>query len=192
MRWTADPNRELVGRQFGSLFVLEETARTPRPNGKSSDRSWLCECQCGARVIRTSPSLAARHHNPSCGCVLAEKNRARQRTHGFAGNGREPMRAEYNSWKGIKVRCTNPKVPCYKHYGGRGITMCDRWSSFENFYADMGPKPTPKHSIDLINNNGNYEPANCRWATAFEQIHNRRVSRKNRVPSASQGIAETN
>lgn len=74
----------------------------------------------------------------------------------------------------MKTRCSNPNVDNYKHYGGRGVTVCERWlHSFESFLADMGKKPSPQHSIDRINNDGNYEPDNCRWATKLEQIHNR-------------------
>lgn len=71
-------------------------------------------------------------------------------------------------------RCINPKVPSYRHYGGRGIKVCDRWMVFDNFYKDIGPRPSPKHSLDRINNNGNYEPGNCRWATARQQWLNSR------------------
>ncbi len=80
----------------------------------------------------------------------------------------------YGIWTGILQRCNNPKNPPYKYYGGRGIKVCDRWMKFENFYEDMGDRPTTKHSIDRIDNNGNYEPSNCKWSTAYEQTHNRR------------------
>lgn len=85
----------------------------------------------------------------------------------------------YGVWEAIKRRCYNPNQPAYKNYGGRGITMCDRWrNSYQAFVEDMGPKPSPKHSIDRINNDGNYEPGNCRWATAREQNLNQRRSKK--------------
>ena len=85
--------------------------------------------------------------------------------------------SEYTSWAGMRGRCNNPKVKCYPYYGGRGITVCDRWSSFENFLEDMGSKPTPHHTLDRINSDGIYEPSNCRWATRYEQRINQRPNR---------------
>jgi hypothetical protein len=91
-----------------------------------------------------------------------------ERTHGMCGS------AEYATWCGMLRRCRNKNERAYRHYGGRGIIVCDRWLDFANFYADMGPKPSKDHSIDRINNDGNYEPGNCRWATWSQQAKNKR------------------
>lgn len=99
---------------------------------------------------------------------------------------------EYNSWKSMRIRCLYPKAANYQWYGGRGISICQRWSSFALFIEDVGPKPTPKHSLDRIDGNGNYEPSNCRWATQSDQLRNRRswkiseAARQNRILINSQ------
>jgi hypothetical protein len=103
--------------------------------------------------------------------VATEKARARRTTHGCSGT------PEHLTWKRIRQRCLSRLSPDYADYGGRGIAICQRWSAFENFLADMGPRPSPEHSIDRIDNDGNYEPSNCRWATIHEQARNRRNNR---------------
>jgi hypothetical protein len=105
---------------------------------------------------------------------------ARIRVHGMKGT------PEWKTWMGMKQRCFNPTSHRYPDYGARGITVCDRWlHDFGAFYSDMGPRPTAKHSIDRINNDGNYEPGNCRWATTVEQRANRRPIKRKRDATAT-------
>jgi hypothetical protein len=131
---------------------------------------WRCLCECGtSRIVRQYSLIHG--ISKSCGCLTRRKI-----THGesrFAGN-----TAEYGAWSAMKSRCSNPNVESFKRYGGRGISFCDRWISYENFLADMGRRPSEKHSIDRINGNGNYEPGNCRWATRKEQQQNIRTNLK--------------
>lgn len=160
------------GERFGRLVILEEIEPKDRLCG-GKERRVKCVCDCG-KIITTRLSSVRNRYSISCGCMSTlniKKTKERNTIHGMART------SEYRVWINIKSRCTNHKHPQWKDYGGRGIKMCDRWlSSFENFYTDMGKRLNNKLSIDRINNDGNYELKNCRWATSKEQANNKRIN----------------
>lgn len=130
-------------------------------------RFYECACECG-RVQKVNSHSLTSGRSKACRSCCKVGSAARM-THGLRGT------PEYNSWACMKQRCTNPSNHRFQAYGGRGIRICDRWlNSFEDFFVDMGPKPSPSHSIERLDNDGDYDPANCVWATKTAQARNRR------------------
>ena len=136
------------------------------------NRRWLCRCQCGTEKSVPGHYLR-RGASRSCGCLQVELFVAKYKTHG------KKHTPEWRAWSSMRCRCLNPNHAAWSRYGGRGITICRRWlDSFQAFLNDLGPKPGPGYSLDRIDNSGNYEPGNCRWATRIQQERNKRSNRR--------------
>lgn len=170
-------------RRYGRLQPLAFAFSRSTPSGQDK-KYWLCQCDCGSEAVVWAASLQ-NGDTKSCGCLRKEMRAAKNHRHGASGT------AEYQAWSMIKRRCLNVRSNGYENYGGRGITMCARWlESFENFFADVGPRPSQDHSIDRIENDGNYEPNNVHWATPSEQMNNMRKSVKITLNGITKTVAE--
>lgn len=154
---------DLTNLQFGRLKVERLEGRS-----KHGHSMWLCVCTCGNNTLTSTGDLKS-SKTVSCGCHRRDSTIERNTKHA------KSKVLAYSSWKAMKTRCYNKKVKSYLDYGGRGITICDRWlNSFENFLADMGERPDRNHSIERLERDGNYTPDNCKWATKKEQNRNTR------------------
>lgn len=169
---------DLTNHRFGRWSVLERAASAGRRT------MWTCRCSCGTTRAVEASNLR-NGLSSSCGCLMRQRAREANRTHGLTGT------PEHRSWKSMISRCTQPSSRDFADYGGRGISVCARWrSSFANFFEDMGPRPSLGHSLDRIDVNGDYEPENCRWANAKEQARNRRTSHVVTFLGRSMSLAE--
>ena len=156
--------QDLAGKRFHKLVAIERAGF--REGTKCRKTLWRCRCDCGNEAIAAQVDLV-HGATKSCGCIIGQH----KRTHGGTGT------VEFRIWDSMRRRCSDPEHPSYADYGGRGIKVCERWQDFAAFRDDMGPRPSPDHQIDRRDNDGNYEPSNCRWVTPVVQSNNRRSSR---------------
>lgn len=154
--------RNMVGQTFGRLTVDAELSE----RDGCGAIMYACSCDCGATASVAGISLRS-GHTKSCGCLYSETRKSICRTHGKS----RTNNLTYNSWLRMRRRCSGAAFKDQAHYSGRGISVCERWNSFSNFLADMGARP-PGTTLDRIDNDGNYEPGNCRWASNAEQSRN--------------------
>lgn len=159
--------KDYSGVRFGRLVAMEFIEREPVYN----NHKWRFLCDCGtSKALRIKDVRSG--HTSSCGCLFTETIATRNTTHGLS----RPHPAEYKVWKDMRSRCRNPNRRDYLDYGGRGISVCQRWDDFAAFFEDIGPRPDGM-TLDRRDVDGNYEPSNCQWATATEQANNRRSNR---------------
>lgn len=172
-------NRKITdwtGQKIGMLTAVSLVERR-----ESRNHLWLWKCECGGESVSGIRDVR-KGHTKSCGCLHKAWLADRNRRHGGTLN----ERRTYRSWKDMRARCRNPENHDYPDYGGRGISVCDRWDDFAAFLSDMGPRPEGK-TIDRIDHNGDYTPGNCRWADAETQANNKRA---NHVVKSGETLAQ--
>jgi len=176
--------RNLSGLKLGRLTVGAYISKS----ADGSDRLWACTCSCQGENAVPFPvrakSLVKSNGTRSCGCIQKERASVANKTHGFTKS------ITYVTWGAMWSRTTNPNQKSYKDYATRKIRVCPRWKRFENFLADMGPRPSPKHTIERVDNNLGYAPKNCRWATRKEQNRNTRATRWITIGKETLSLAE--
>jgi hypothetical protein len=181
-------NVDITNQKFGrliALYMTDKGSTEPR-----RDQRWLFRCDCGNEVEALKWSVR-NGLTRSCGCLqrdVARRTGKQSASHGHTRGGKRSP--EYSSWRSMHDRCGNPKATGYERWGGRGITVCERWHDFEAFLSDMGSRPSLQHELDRINNNGNYEPGNVRWATPVEQNNNTSANRLLTIGGRAATIAE--
>ena len=168
---------DMTGQRYGRLVVLELEKRDDK------HAYWNAICDCGKTVVVKRNELC-RGKVKSCGCLRVDNTRRMKTTHGLK------HLEEYGVWKHIRQRCTNKNDKDFNNYGGRGITVCDRWADFKNFVQDMGTRPTKYHQIDRIDNSKGYGPDNCRWATCKANNRNRRDNVVIEIEGVSKTVPE--
>ncbi len=157
---------ELTGQRFAKLIVVSFSRMDERQQSK-----WNCLCDCG-NICEVAGTNLRRGTTHSCGCFVGDRNREIRTTHG------RKRTAEYRIWGGMKQRCRNENYQSYPRYGGRGIDYCERWESFENFFEDMGERPSSEHSIGRIENDKGYYKDNCQWELPKQQQNNLSSNRR--------------
>ena len=173
--------KDLAGRRFSKLLVVERIT-----NNSSGKVRWLCACDCGETAEVTSNSLT-QGTTHSCGCYHRQVASQANIKHGHSRINK--VSPEYNIWRSMIKRCERKKDPAYKNYGARGIKVCVRWANFENFFTDMGLKPKGM-TLERMNNNQDYCPENCKWATRIEQGNNTRRNRLVTINGEAKTVAE--
>lgn len=177
------PRFNLAGERFGYLRVIEQA---PTRRDKNRTTMWVCLCDCGTRTTVPSHDLRS-GHTRSCGCAKSAMLSA-----AFTRHGQSKKRAKtrtYNAWINMRTRCYDKVGSDYPNYGGRGIQVCERWQTFDNFLADMGEVPT-RMTLERADNNGNYEPSNCVWRDRTTQARNRRNTRRATYNGVTKTLAE--